>query len=78
MGEFFAGLRDMLQAFLQTHQYKALAVLLCVEEAGAPLPLPGDLAIVFMGYQVSLGRANPVAVVATTVEMATSHPINRP
>ena len=71
MGEFFDGLRLTLQAFLEAHQYKALAVLIGIEEAGLPLPLPGDLAIVFMGYQVSLGKANPAIVVASTVASAT-------
>ena len=72
MTEFFASLRETLQAFLEAHQYKALAVLIGVEEAGVPLPLPGDLAIVFMGYQVSLGRANPFWVVASTIVSATA------
>ncbi len=72
MTEFFAGLRETLQAFLEAHQYKALAVLIGVEEAGVPLPLPGDLAIVFMGYQVSLGKANPFIVVASTIASATA------
>ena len=72
MFEFFAGLRETLEAFLEAHQYKALAVLIGVEEAGVPLPLPGDLAIVFMGYQVSLGRANPAWVVASTIASATA------
>ena len=72
MTEFFASLRETLQAFLEAHQYKALAVLIGVEEAGVPLPLPGDLAIVFMGYQVSLGRANPFWVVASTIVSATT------
>lgn len=72
MEEFFAGLRVTLRAFLELHQYKALALLIGVEEAGVPLPLPGDLAIAFMGYQVSLGRANPVTVVLVTIASATA------
>ena len=72
MFEFFAGLRETLQAFLEAHQYKALAALIGIEEAGLPLPLPGDLAIVFMGYQVSLGKANPAMVVASTIASATA------
>ena len=72
MFEFFAGLRETLQVFLQDHQYKAMALLIGVEEAGVPLPLPGDLAIAFMGYQVSLGRANPVIVVVSTIGSASA------
>ena len=71
MSEVFSSLRDFLQAFLELHQYKALIALIFVEEAGVPLPLPGDLAIAFMGYQVSVGRANPVVVLVAVVGSAT-------
>ena len=71
MTEFFDSVRDTLLAFLQAHQYKALALLIGIEEAGVPLPLPGDVALVFMGYQVWLGTANPIVIVLTTVAAAT-------
>ncbi len=70
--EFFADLRDTLMAFLQLHQYKAIALLIGVEEAGLPLPLPGDLAIVFMGTQVSAGKASPILIVLVTAGSATA------
>ena len=37
-----------------------------------PLPLPGDLAILFMGFQISLGSAHPVAVVLVAAGSATA------
>lgn len=58
--------------FLELHQYKAIALLIGVEEAGVPLPLPGDLAIVIMGAQVSVGKASPVPVVAVTAASSTA------
>jgi membrane protein DedA with SNARE-associated domain len=70
--ESFADLRDTLMALLQLHQYKAIAVLIGVEEAGLPLPLPGDLAIVFMGTQVSAGKASPIPIVLVTAGSATT------
>ena len=72
MFDFIAGLRDTLAAFLELHQYKAIALLIGVEEAGVPLPLPGDLAIVLMGVQVSMGKASPVPVVLVTAASATA------
>lgn len=72
MIEFLAELRDVLITFLQLHQYKAIALLIGVEEAGLPLPLPGDLAIIIMGVQVSAGKASPVPVILVTSASATA------
>ncbi len=72
MFEFFADMRDALMAFLELHQYKAVALLIGIEEAGVPLPLPGDLAIVIMGVQVSIGKASPIPVVMVTAASATA------
>ena len=57
--------------FLELHQYKAIALLIGIEEAGVPLPLPGDLAIMVMGVQVSAGKASPIPVVAVSAASAT-------
>ncbi len=72
MFEFFADLRDTLMAFLELHHYKAVALLIGIEEAGVPLPLPGDLVIVIMGVQVSIGKASPIPVVIVTAASATA------
>tara|TARA_B100001123_G_scaffold451198_1_gene628344 strand:+ start:1377 stop:2237 length:861 start_codon:yes stop_codon:yes gene_type:complete len=71
MLDFMSGVQASLLAFLEANQYTALALLITVEEAGVPLPLPGDLAVVFMGFQVSSGRAAALPVVLVTVASAT-------
>lgn len=44
-----------LLAWLVAYGYLALFVILLVEEVGVPLPLPGDLALLFAGYLVGRG-----------------------
>jgi membrane protein DedA with SNARE-associated domain len=51
----FAGPVDWIVALLHQHAYLALVLLLTAEEAGIPLPLPGDFVIAYLGYQVSKG-----------------------
>ncbi len=57
--------------FLARFGYLGLAAVLFLEEAGFPLPLPGDLFIVAMGFLARQGRASfaptAVAVTAATV-----------
>ena len=45
-----------LFVLLRENDEKALFLLLLIEEAGIPLPLPGDTVIAFAGYQASIGR----------------------
>lgn len=52
-----------LELFPVTRQYLALFILLSLEEAGLPLPLPGDMAIMFLGYRTTIGLANPLLVI---------------
>jgi len=40
-------------AVLREHQYVTLFVVIAVEEAGVPLPVPGDLIIAFYGWRAS-------------------------
>lgn len=40
-------------AVLREHQYVILFVVIAVEEAGVPLPVPGDLIIAFYGWRAS-------------------------
>ena len=72
MANLFEQIRDLLLGFLEANQYYALALLIGIEEAGVPLPLPGDLAIMFMGSQIALGSAHPVAVVLVAAGSATA------
>ncbi|WP_242341339.1 DedA family protein [Anaeromyxobacter sp. SG66] len=54
--------------FLARWQYTGLFAVIFVEEAGVPLPLPGDLFIAAMGFLAHGGRAAfaPTAAVVTT------------
>ncbi|HET6437845.1 MAG TPA: DedA family protein [Anaeromyxobacter sp.] len=45
-------------AFLQRWHYLGLFAVLFIEEAGIPLPVPGDLFIAAMGFLASTGRAS--------------------
>lgn len=56
--------------FAGDHLYFALFFLLCIEEAGIPLPLPGDTLILLAGSRASTGQANPW-IAMTLVVLAT-------
>lgn len=45
-----------LYLLLRANDEKALFLLLLVEEAGVPLPVPGDVVIMFAGYRASIGQ----------------------
>ncbi len=54
-------------AVLRDHQYVILFVVIAIEEAGVPLPVPGDLIIAFYGWRASgdpLELAQVIAVCA--------------
>ena len=53
----------ILSQIYNTHIYEALFVLLFLEEAGVPLPTPGDLYIFLAGTQVVSHKANPILIV---------------
>jgi membrane protein DedA with SNARE-associated domain len=53
--DIFDGLEDALAAFLQQQAYLAPLLLLTAEEAGIPLPIPGDIVLLYLGYQVAKG-----------------------
>jgi len=52
----FADIGDSIELFLRTHTALAPVLLLALEEAGVPVPIPGDIVIAYVGYQVSLGH----------------------
>lgn len=54
-------------AFLARWHYMGLFAVIFAEEAGVPLPIPGDLFIAAMGFIASTGRASfpPVVAVVT-------------
>lgn len=65
--DFVRELADALLAFSRDHLYVALFLLLFIEEAGIPLPVPGDTIILLAGAEVSNGRASAVTVVVLVV-----------
>ena len=54
--ERWARLQSDLAGLLDTHSLLAACLLLFVEEAGVPIPIPGDFAMVLIGAQARLGR----------------------
>ena len=50
----FDPLTDWIVSFVLHQTFIAPFILLFVEEAGIPLPIPGDVYVAFAGYQVSL------------------------
>jgi membrane protein DedA with SNARE-associated domain len=59
-----------LLTFLQEWGEIAIFVIFLLEESGVPLPLPGDLALVWAGYHVASGQSLFV-VVLLVVQLAT-------
>jgi membrane protein DedA with SNARE-associated domain len=63
-------LASALLKFLQEWGVIAIFVIFLLEESGVPLPLPGDLALIWAGYHVASGESLFV-VVLLVVELAT-------
>jgi membrane-associated protein len=59
-----------LLSFIQEWGDIAIFVIFLLEESGVPLPLPGDLALIWTGYLVATGSSHFV-VVLLVVELAT-------
>jgi len=68
--EILRDLADALLAFADDHLYLSLFLLLFIEEAGVPLPIPGDTLILLAGAQASAGEGSPI-VAAVLVVVAT-------
>lgn len=54
-GTIFDGPEDWIVALLHQQAYLPPFLLITAEEAGVPLPVPGDVVITYIGYQVSKG-----------------------
>jgi membrane protein DedA with SNARE-associated domain len=65
--ELFRQLSASVMALLITYGYWALFGLLFVEEAGVPLPLPGDTLVMYGGYQAHHGHMNGFWVLASAI-----------
>ncbi len=65
--EAFHEIADAILSFADHHLYAALFTLLFAEEAGIPLPAPGDTVILLAGAQVDRGQASLFIVVLFVV-----------
>jgi membrane protein DedA with SNARE-associated domain len=57
----FGDIGDYVELFIKSQLTLAPVLLLTLEEAGVPVPIPGDIVIAFVGYQASLGKISYVA-----------------
>jgi membrane protein DedA with SNARE-associated domain len=64
-------LSGTLMWFLDQWGELALFLIFLVEEAGVPLPLPGDLALIWAGHRVATGQSGFITVLLV-VELATA------
>ena len=53
MPELFTTLLQDMLAVLREHQYVTLFFVIAIEEAGVPLPVPGDLIIAYYGWRAA-------------------------
>lgn len=59
MRAFFEDAIRALLAVIAAHEYITLYLIISIEEAGIPLPAPGDLVIAFYGFRA---RDDPLAI----------------
>lgn len=52
-------LANLLEHFLTDYGYLAVFVLMFIEEAGLPLPLPNEVALMYVGYLSYQGKLDP-------------------
>ena len=57
--------------FLIQYGYLAAFVLLFLEEAGIPLPVPGDGILIYLGHQAATGAVHPLLAAGIVVVAAT-------
>jgi membrane-associated protein len=65
--ELIAEAIGRLLAVAAAHEYVVLYLIISIEEAGVPLPAPGDLVIAFYGYRA---RDDPLALVRVILTCA--------
>jgi membrane protein DedA with SNARE-associated domain len=65
MRELIIGIGRALIAAVAAHQYVTLFLAISVEEAGIPLPVPGDLLIAYYGWRAALDPLETVKVILT-------------
>jgi membrane protein DedA with SNARE-associated domain len=67
---FLDAVENFVMTILQQYPLIGPCILLFLEEAGVPLPIPGDVYISYTGYEISRGNiAYPVAFAALLVSI---------
>jgi membrane protein DedA with SNARE-associated domain len=56
--EFWGRLTQLLFRLIDEYDEPAIAVFLLLEEAGLPLPVPGDVVMLLAGYRIAQGEMN--------------------
>ncbi len=72
MRAFFANAIRWLLDIVGAHQFIALYLVISIEEAGVPLPAPGDLVIAFYGYRARDDPLELARVILTCAAASTT------
>ena len=72
MRAFFTDAIRWLLSIVAAHQYITLYLIISIEEAGIPLPAPGDLVIAFYGYRARDDALAIVRVILTCAAASTT------
>jgi membrane protein DedA with SNARE-associated domain len=67
--DFIRGLAQTILTAATTHAYFTLLITIAIEEAGVPLPVPGDLVIAFYGWRAG---GDPIEIAKTILVCATA------
>ena len=72
MRDLIRELTQTILAAVTTHAYFTLLITIAIEEAGVPLPVPGDLVIAFYGWRAA---GDPIEIVRTILVCASASTI---
>jgi membrane-associated protein len=70
--EFLSGIARALLAAVTAHQYVTLFFGIAIEEAGIPLPVPGDLLIAYFGWRAGRDPIEVAQVILTCALASTA------
>jgi len=70
--DFIRWLAQTILTAVTTHAYFTLLITIAIEEAGVPLPVPGDLVIAFYGWRAA---GDPIEIAKTILVCATASTI---
>src|SRR6185295_14063935 len=72
MRAFFADAIRWVLSIVAAHQFVTLYLIIAIEEAGIPLPAPGDLVIAFYGYRARDDPLELARVILTCAAASTT------